>query len=187
MSTSTIITRVNDIELDAVDTPIARWKSYLQHDRARKEDDYDSLGFCLPLASFVPARFDSHDQCCEGKIDHLPYQHPLCFVAISAPSSASSSIIEHSACLSSLSLLPPSTSPAPRCVNNGSCGDRSMVCARIGDFENVLMLGMREVGYEEDRVVVYQGTRQSLLRDGEPVSFPLSVDEPRCSMTMIIQ
>lgn len=167
LSSSTIITHLNDVELDSTDEPIDRWTHYLSHDRREKEDDYDTLGYCLPLSSFTAPIAESHDECCFGTtIDAA--QHPLCFSTSTIATTASTptqSDSNSAACLSALSFFPPSVTIPPRCLDNRSC-ERGLLCARMSDFEQVLMIGIKQEGEEMGRVVVSQGDRRNVFRDG---------------------
>jgi hypothetical protein len=139
-----------------------KWKHYLNRNVDEKEDDYDNLGYCLSIVSFVPHLFNSHKECCAVEDLSAPTQHPLCF----STSPTTTTKIQHSACLSPLSFFHPSTTIPPRCVDDRNC-ESDHICARISEFEKVLMIGVKEKDGREERVVVSQGSRRNVFNDRE--------------------
>lgn len=158
MAPSSIITHLNDIELDSLSDPVAKWRQLLLLSSLRHSSPYDNMGYCLPSTAFLPSSFGTHDECCSA-FSLTPLAHPLCFKGTSSD--------PVSACLSPLSFFPPSTTIPRRCIDSTSCSveEEGTLCARIEDFEKVLRITVLESS-TETRVVVWQGPRRRLWNDG---------------------
>ncbi|GAA5921132.1 hypothetical protein JCM3775_004104 [Rhodotorula graminis] len=139
----TTITHLDDLELDAaahsVNSALELWRRELDRRRPeRANDPYERLGWCVPAGrgsawDVVPSgRVDGDEVCCASTNDAVPR---VCFTARSPPASAAGAgaPVPLQACLDPLALVPPAPEPAPRCVDDASCGATASgtVCARI--------------------------------------------------------
>ncbi|GAA5911289.1 hypothetical protein JCM8208_004320 [Rhodotorula glutinis] len=132
----TTITHLDDLELDAaahgVGSALELWRRELGRRRSvRADDPYERLGWCVPAGSgttwdVVPSRsVDGDEACCATTASDEQDGGPrVCFTARSSPSPSSpvARPAPLQACLDPLALVPPAVEPAPRCVDNESCG-----------------------------------------------------------------
>lgn len=156
----TLITSIDDLELDASRTPLKLWHEYLASPTS--DSAYSSLGWCLPADPFS---LDPTACCAPASGSASPpapaapsIDHNLCFARTDA---------ESTACLPALPLFPPSRDVPARCLADESCS-RGQTCAKIRDSEGVLRVGVRGGGGAEgaERTVIWQGDRRSVLAQG---------------------
>ncbi|GAA5874133.1 hypothetical protein JCM1840_000361 [Sporobolomyces johnsonii] len=166
---NSLITHLNDLELDSSDSPLSLWRSHLSRSSsATSVDDYSSLGWCLPSSSFSTSPDLPSSNCC-ASTSVTSASHSLCFEAASSSSSEPSF-----ACLDPVPFFPPSETIPRRCLDQSSClgaGDET-VCARPASKEQVLRIGVAadDLGGEGRRTVIWQGDGRDVLRQGQLVS-----------------
>ncbi|CEQ39390.1 SPOSA6832_00924 [Sporobolomyces salmonicolor] len=169
---NSLITHLNDLELDSSDSPLALWRSYLSRPSpSTSVEDYTNLGWCLPSSSFSASPDLPNSNCCASTPVNSA-SHSLCFEAASPSSSE-----PFFACLDPVPFFPPSETIPRRCLDQSSClnaGDET-VCARPASKEQVLRIGVAADDTDGDgrRTVIWQGDSQDVLRQGQLGSFVL--------------
>lgn len=179
-----LITHLNDLELDSHTSPADLWSAYL-HDglvspnsRRKKtsaagNEQYDDMGWCLPTSDFDGTSVDRG--CCHDSVDLIPISsiskqrgnqdHLLCFAI--PPDSNSPTKLK--SCLDPISFFPPSSKIPPRCLTSTNC-EQGMGCARAAAGEMVLRISVRDdqgLGDREERTIIWQGPRKGVWEQGE--------------------
>lgn len=168
---SSIITHLDDLELDSSSRPLDLWASYLSAPPSSKPSfpsdsdttapSYSSLGWCLPVSSFS---FSIPPPCCTSPAPLASStSHELCF-GMADPLEPSR---ESHACLDPLPLFYPSRNIPQRCLEGRKCGEGEG-CAMLARREMVLRIGVGPNEREKvGRTVVWQGRREAVLHHGE--------------------
>lgn len=182
LSSGHLITHLDDLELDratsSTNSQLDAWERYLGS--TTSGNSYENMGWCLPTSAFDD---EANTDCCADPAAKIPFDTSaapaggttLCF--LTSPSTSASEGCQ--TCVDPLTLLPP-TPPSlvpPRCIDDESCGSTEgagHVCARIGEEEQVLRIGVRQAGRrdgreaasreEQVRTVLWQGSRPTVAR-----------------------
>lgn len=180
LSPYSLITHLNDLELDSSGNPNGLWSSYLSG-LTSIQSSYENLGWCLPLKDFneIPK------ECClppptptSPSMNSTVLNPLLCFSIPSISTSATSTTKSESltACLNPLPLFQISTSKiiSPRCLISANCvqkgeSDEDKIgCARPVDGEKVLRIGVgADTKGEESKIIVWQGNWKGVLEQGK--------------------
>jgi len=151
---TTLITHLNDLELDSSTSSLQLYNSYLGQPTST---GYDDMGWCLSKSLFTPLSSENSTSPCSNSTS----SHTLRFT---------SSTANEEACLDPLPLLPPSKEIPMRCIDQSSCQVET-VCARIDSREEVLRIGVRDGDKQEERrVVIWKGPRREFKKTGTEVS-----------------
>ncbi|KAK4057421.1 hypothetical protein OIO90_001490 [Microbotryomycetes sp. JL221] len=155
-----VITHLDDVELDSASKPIEVWNWYLSlAPNTTGMATYESMGWCLPRSEFT----STHPECC---ITESPLvsstSHELCF-AIN--DNLESSRVQK-ACLDPMPLFYPSSNIPTRCLEDSGC-EPDLACATLSRREMVLRIGVAPTARENSgRTVVWQGRKQTILHQG---------------------
>lgn len=172
---SSVITHLDDLELDSSSKPLDLWATYLStlpsstsSTSSESSPSYSSLGWCLRVSDFS---ISIPPPCCTSAAPLASStSHDLCF-AMDDP-------MEHGrqshACLDPLPLFYPSKVIPQRCLDGKKCG-QGFGCATLARREMVLRIGVGPNEREKvGRTVVWQGRRSAVLHHGELLGCRLS-------------
>ncbi|KAM0786852.1 hypothetical protein ACM66B_002278 [Microbotryomycetes sp. NB124-2] len=152
-----VITHLDDVELDSASNPMDAWTWYLSSlPNITSMATYESMGWCLPESHFT----STHPDCCISESPLVSStSHELCFII----NDAKEAHRQNKACLDPLPLFYPSTEVPSRCLDDRGCRQGTR-CATLNRSEMILRIGVAPNAREKTgRTVVWQGRKQTIL------------------------